>query len=144
MKRTSKFFVIALIAAGFAVGYATGRFTGRHSAAEKVAQTYIDIPEPLKDQIRSMSKEDIDRMMKTIREYSQNAVLELSLKDLFESMTIMRIEAIAKESGEAGVAEFTDRAKERFVTGYRDGSSRYGDWQKVADTLVKKIEAEKN
>jgi hypothetical protein len=143
MKSPSKTLVIGLIAAGLAVGYVTGRLTGRHRAAEKVAQTYIDIPEPLKEQVRSMSKEEIDRMMKVVREYSQNAVLELSLKDLFETMTIMRIEAIAKEKGESEVAEYTAKAKERFVTGYRDGSSRYGDWQKLADSLVKKIEEEK-
>ncbi len=78
-------------------------------------------------------------LMEQMRGFSKNAVTELSLKGLFETMTIMRIESLLKERGVEAIEEYATNAKKRFLSGYRDGSSNYGDWKPVADSVAKKL-----
>jgi hypothetical protein len=120
-----------------------GRAWGRYETNLRAVAAYESIPENLKEEFRGMTKEDFEHIRTASKGYSKNAVIELSLKDLFEAMTIYRIEAFQKENGNEGVDRYITEVKKRFLAGYHDGSSNYGEWKKLADKIALKFSEEK-
>jgi nitrogen regulatory protein PII-like uncharacterized protein len=137
MKR--KILLLTIVAAAIMVAFLSGLATGRYGEASHL---YENVSPDLLDALKKMNREEVNELMQTMSDFSKNAVKEVALMNLTEVMTLRKVEALYERDGFSQVKEYSMTTTKNFMERYHNGSSRFGDWQSVADALAAKIAEE--
>ena len=92
--------------------------------------------------LKTMSRKEVDDLLKTMNEFRRNAVHEVSLMSISEIMTLGKVESLYRRDGFSAVEEYSESAKNKFIERYRDDTSAFGDWRSAGESLIEQIAKE--
>jgi len=112
-----------------------GRAWGRYETNLQAVAASESIPKNLKEEFREMTMEDFEHTTTAIKTIPER---------LIRSDDDISDRSIPKGDGNEDVDRYITETKERFLAGYHDGSSNYGEWKSLADKIALRFLEEKN
>jgi len=144
MKKT---LVVILLATGFIGGWGTACFIA-HRNIEKIKQRWSpDFQKFVAENVeftKGLTRADMEQMRKDIRDYSSHAVKEFEIQTLWQAILATRIQAALAKGDTNRVHELLTERLTKLKEARAAGRFKGTDLEKLADSLVLRMEAGTN